>query len=371
MKVPFVDLSREASSISDELINVTSKVINSGQYVFGPHLDLFEKKFADYCNVKYAIGVGNGSDALVLIMKSLGIGPGDEVICPANSFIASAWSIVAVGAKPVFCDVGSDFLISLENLNRILTKSTKAIMAVHLTGKLCDMKNLSKFCKENELFLIEDSAQAIGAEDNNNKKAGSFGIAGAFSLHPLKNLAVYGDGGIVTTNSFDLSDKIRKLRNHGLVNRDKCLEWGLNTRLDELQAAYALVKIKYIENWTKRYISIAEVYSNNITDKVIKPKTRVGYRDVFHNYIIVVPQEIRDPLMSKLLGLGVDTKIHYPIPLHLQPCSSSLGYKEGDLPKAERLSKSMISLPIYPLLEDKEIDYVIYVLNQLIDQFIK
>ncbi len=371
MKIPFVDLSREASSISDELINITSKVINSGQYVFGPHLDLFEEQFAHYCNVKFAIGVGNGSDALVLIMKSLGIGPGDEVICPANSFIASAWSIVAVGAKPVFCDVENDFLISLENLNQLVTKSTKAIMAVHLTGKLCDMNKLTKFCEVNELFLIEDSAQAIGAEDSNNKKAGSFGVAGAFSLHPLKNLAVYGDGGVVTTNSPELSDKIMKLRNHGLVNRDKCLVWGLNTRLDELQAAYALVKMKYIENWTKRYISIAKKYSKNISNKVIKPKTRFGYRDVFHNYIIIVPEEIRDELMSKLLALGVDTKIHYPIPLHLQPCSSSLGYKEGDLPKAERLSKSMISLPIYPLLEEKEINYVVDVLNELIDQFIK
>lgn len=370
MKVPFVDLSREASSISDELINVTSKVLNSGQYVFGPNLDAFEEKFSDYCDVKYAIGVGNGSDALVLIMRSLGIGPGDEVICPANSFIASAWSIVAVGAKPIFCDVGDDFLISLENLGRILTKSTKAIMAVHLTGKLCDMSKLSKFCKNNDLFLIEDSAQAIGAKDKNNKKAGSFGVAGAFSLHPLKNLSVYGDGGVVTTNSSELSDKIKKLRNHGLVNRDKCLEWGLNTRLDELQAAYALVKMKYIENWTEKYILIAKKYSKNISNKIIKPKTSLGYRDVFHNYIIVVPEEIRDKLMSKLLDMGVDTKIHYPIPLHLQPCSTSLGYKEGDLPNAERLSKSMISLPIYPLLKEKEIDHVINVLNELIDQFI-
>ncbi len=370
MKVPFVDLSREASSISHELINVTSKVINSGQYVFGPNLDEFEEKFAAYCDVKFAIGVGNGSDALVLIMRSLGIGPGDEVICPANSFIASAWSIVAVGAKPVFCDVGDDLLISLKNLNSIKTKSTKAIMAVHLTGKLCDMSNLSKFCKDNELFLIEDSAQAIGAKDNNNKKAGSFGVAGAFSLHPLKNLSVYGDGGVVTTNSSEISTKIKNLRNHGLVNRDKCSEWGFNTRLDELQAAYALVKMKYIEKWTERYIYIAKKYSERISNKVMKPQTNFGYRDVFHNYIIVVPEEIRNKFMSQLLIMGVDTKIHYPIPLHLQPCSISLGYREGDLPNAERLAKSMISLPIYPLLKESEIDYVIEVLNKLIDQFL-
>ena len=219
--------------------------------------------------------------------------------------------------------------------------------------------------------MIEDSAQAIGAHDANNKKAGSFGIAGGFSLHPLKNLAVYGDGGVVTTNSYDLYEKVKILRNHGLINRDECLFWGLNTRLDELQAAYALVKMKYIENWTENYISIAENYSQNISNKVIKPKTMPGFRDVFHNYIIVVDPEIRNILMKKLLEKGVETKIHYPIPLHLQPCSSELGYKEGDLVNAERLAKSMISLPIYPLLTGREINYIIDTLNTLVEEIFR
>tara|TARA_Y100000589_G_C27188759_1_gene643832 strand:- start:303 stop:1415 length:1113 start_codon:yes stop_codon:yes gene_type:complete len=370
MKIPFVDLSREASTISSELLDATSKVINSGQYVLGPNLDLFEKKFAEYCNVKYALGVGNGSDALVLIMKALGIGPGDEVICPANSFIASAWAIVAVGAKPVFCDVEDDFLISLKNIKQVLTKSTKAVMVVHLTGKLCDLNLISQFCSAKDIFLIEDAAQAIGANDANNKKAGSFGIAGGFSLHPLKNLSVYGDGGVITTNSSYLYEKIKKLRNHGLINRDECLLWGLNTRLDELQAAYALVKMKFIENWTKNYVTIAGIYSQNITNKVIKPKTLPGFRDVFHNYILVVKPEIRNLLMKKLLKLGVDTKIHYPIPLHLQPCSSELGYQEGDLPNAERLAKSMISLPIYPLLKEGEINHIIHSVNTSVEEIL-
>jgi len=367
MKVPFVDLTREASSISTEILEITSNVISSGQYVLGPNLELFEKKFAEFSNVKYAVGVGNGSDALVLIMKSLGIGPGDEVICPANSFIATAWAIVAVGAKPVFCDVEDDFLISIESASQVLTKSTKALIAVHLTGKLCDMESLNRLCKDNNIFLIEDAAQAVGAHDQNKKKAGSFGVAAGFSLHPLKNLAVYGDGGVVTTNSQELSEKIKQYRNHGLINRDECSFWGLNTRLDELQAAYAIVKMKYIENWTEKYISIAKTYNQNITDNVIKPKTNKGFRDVFHNYVVVVKPEIRNTLMKRLLQLGVETKIHYPIPLHLQRCSSELGYKEGDLPNSERLAESMISLPIYPLLEDHEINYIIQSINSLFD----
>ncbi len=368
MKVPFVDLSREASSIASELMEITSKVINSGQYVLGPHLDLFEKKFAEYCDVKYAIGVGNGSDALVLIMKSLGIGPGDEVICPANSFIASAWSIAAVGATPVYCDVEDDFLIKPQNLEKKLTKSTRAVMAVHLTGNLCDMSSLVSFCDDNKIFLIEDAAQAFGANDAYQQKAGSFGIAGGFSLHPLKNLAIFGDGGVVTTNSPDLNERIRQLRNHGLINRDECLNWGLNTRLDELQAAYGLVKMKYIEEWTDRYISIAGIYSKRISNKVTKPKTNPGCRDVFHNYIIVVKPELRNTIMQRLLKLGIETKIHYPIPLHLQKCSYELEYQEGDLPNAERLANSMISLPIYPLLTEEEINYVIDSINLILDE---
>ena len=368
MKVPFVDLSREASSVSDELLEITSKVINSGQYVFGPYLKSFEEKFAEYCNVKYAVGVGNGSDALVLIMKALGIGPGDEVICPANSFIASAWSIIAVGATPVFCDVEDDFLISLLNIKKAYSKSTKAVMAVHLTGKLCEMNSIGNFCRENNIFLIEDAAQAIGAKNINNNKAGSFGIAGGFSLHPLKNLGVYGDGGVVTTNSFELAEKIKKFRNHGLENRDKCLYWGLNTRLDELQAAYALIKIKYIESWTNKYIFIANTYSKKIINKIMKPQTNLGFRDVFHNYIIVVKPRIRDTLMHRLLEVGVETKIHYPIPLHLQPCASELGYKKGDFPNTERLAKSMISLPIYPLLKKREINHVISSVNSIFEE---
>ena len=363
MKVPFIDLTREANFLLKEILIETEKVITTGQYINGPKVKEFEKEFANFCNVKNAISVGNGSDGLTFIIRALGIGEGDEIICPANSFIASAWSIVAAGAKPVFCDVEDDFLISISKIKGLINSSTKAIMPVHLTGKLCNMQPLIDFANDKNIFLIEDAAQAIGASDDKGFKSGCFGIAASFSLHPLKNLSVYGDGGMVTTNNDDLANKIRLLRNHGLKNRDECIVWGFNSRLDELQACYGLLKLKFIDEWTERYIEIAEKYSKGLNDMVIKPKTNFGYKDVFHNYIIQVQPESRDSFMSDLLDLGVETKIHYPIPLHLQKCATQLNYSKGDLPNVEKLASSMISLPIYPLLSEEEIDYVISCVN--------
>ena len=366
MKVPFIDLTREANFLLEELRSETDEVLQSGQYINGPKVKKFEKEFANYCNVDYSVSLGNGSDGLTFIMKALDIGEGDTVICPGNSFIASAWSIIAAGAKPIFCDVNEDMLISVEEIKKVILPSTKAVMAVHLTGKLCEVDQITKFCKEKNIFLIEDSAQAVGAKDSNDHKAGSFGIAASFSLHPLKNLAVYGDGGIVTTNDKSLFEKITLLRNHGLINRDQSKIWGFNSRLDELQAAYALIKLKHLEEFTKRYISIANLYSENISNKITKPKIRNAQRDVFHNYVIRVEPSCRNQIIDLLLKEGVETKIHYPIPLHLQECSSSLGYQEGDIPNVEYYSRSMISLPIYPLLKNEEIEFVIETLNNII-----
>ena len=368
MKIPFIDLSREANLLMKELSSETDQVLQSGQYINGPKVKKFEKEFADYCNVSYSVSLGNGSDGLTFIMKALNIGEGDTVICPANSFIASAWSIIAAGAKPIFCDVNDDMLISVEEIKKVILPSTKAVMAVHLTGKLCEVDEISEFCKEKKIFLIEDSAQAVGAKDSKNNKAGSFGIAASFSLHPLKNLAVYGDGGIVTTNNKSLFERIVLLRNHGLINRDQSKIWGYNSRLDELQAAYALIKLRHIEEFTKRYVSIAKLYSEKLSNKIKKPKIITSQRDVFHNYVIRVNPSHRDQIMDLLLKEGVETKIHYPIPLHLQECSTTLGYKEGDIPNVENYSRSMISLPIFPLLTNDEIEFVIETLNHIINK---
>ena len=366
MKVPFIDLSREANLLFEELKYETEQVLKSGQYINGPKVKEFEEKFSNYCNVKHTVSLGNGSDGLTFILKSLKIGEGDTVICPANSFIASAWSIIASGAKPIFCDVGEDMLISIKDIEKVILPSTKAIMGVHLTGKLCDNESISKYCKEKNIYFIEEAAQAFGAKDQNGNTSGSFGIAASFSLHPLKNLAIYGDGGIITTNDDSVFEMVSLLRNHGLVNRDESKIWGFNSRLDELQAAYALVKMRHIEEFTERYVSIAKAYSNNLSEKVIKPKIQDKRRDVFHNFVIRVSPKNRDSIMKKLLDKGVETKIHYPIPLHLQECSNDLGYKVGDIPNVEYYCRSMISLPIYPLLSEEEIDYVIESLNNII-----
>lgn len=369
MKVNFVNLAREAKLIENEMLDVTRLVLQSGNYICGKNVESFEDNFSNFCGVKHSVSVGNGSDGLKIIMKALGIGRGDEVICPANSFIASAWAIIDAEATPVFCDVEDDFLVSLRTIKKCKTNKTKAIMAVHLTGKLCDTDKLLDYCKNENIFLIEDAAQAVGAMNNRNEKAGSFGVAGSFSMHPLKNLSVYGDGGVITTNSKELAAKMKLLRNHGLVNRDEASLWGFNSRLDELQAAFALIKLKRLNIWNQKYIEIAKKYTNGLSKKIIKPLTKNGFKDIFHNYIILVPEEIRKTFMSSLNDFGVETKIHYPIPLHLQKCASNLGYRIGDIPNAERLSKSMISLPIYHTLKDKEIEYVIETVNKLVEVY--
>ena len=368
MKIPFVDLKREANTCIDELITSTKEVLTSGIYINGPKVKEFEARIADYLNVKHVISLGNGSDGLTFIMKSFNLKNSDEVICPANSFIASSWSIEAAGLKPVFCDVGDDLLIDINDLKRKINKNTKVVMAVHLTGRICDMQNLKKICEENGIYLIEDSAQAFGASDQNNQKAGSFSSAASFSMHPLKNFAVYGDGGFVSTNDSNLAENIRLLRNHGLKNRDESIIWGYNSRLDELQASYALVKLKYIDNWTIKYSNIAKKYTEGLSDVIKKPYFRENYIDVYHNYVILVKKECRDLIMARLLEMGIDTKIHYPIPLHLQKCASNLMYREGDIKNAELLAKQMISLPIYPGLQDNELDYIIQKVNKVVKE---
>ena len=370
MQIPFVNLTRESNLIKEDLLKATEYVIDSGNYILGEKVKEFEQCFASFCGVSDAIAVGNGSDGLKLIMKALDIGINDEVICPANSFIASAWAVIDAGAKPVFCDVENDLLLSVKTIKKCKTKRTKAIMAVHLTGKLCDNKEISDYCKEENILFIEDAAQAIGAMNSKGEKAGSFGIASSFSLHPLKNLSVYGDGGVITTNSKKLAHEIKILRNHGLINRDECVQWGFNSRLDELQASYALIKLKYIEEWNSKYISIAEKYSHFLSEKIIKPLNNNNFIDVYHNYIIRVPINIRDQMMKSLIDKGIETKIHYPIPLHLQKCAVKLGYKNGDLPNAENFAKSMISLPIYHTLTNIEVDYIINSVNSVINDLI-
>jgi dTDP-4-amino-4,6-dideoxygalactose transaminase len=360
LKVPFVNLSAQYKEVENQLIDALRMVGNSGVYISGNRLLSFEKKIAEYCDSEYAIGVANGSDAIFLILKALGIGKGDEVITAANSFIATAWVIVATGATPVFADVDDDMNISPESIRSVITKKTKAIIPVHLTGRPAKIHEINEIANQNNIYVVEDSAQAIGARYR-SKRVGSFGIAAGFSLHPLKNLGVYGDGGVITTSNSSLDSKLRKLRNHGLKNRDECQIWGYNSRLDELQAAFAEIKLNYLDEWNSKCKKIATTYSDGISN-VVKTPIDMEHEDcVYHNFVIRTDE--RDSLMTYMLEKGIETRIHYPIPIHLQECAKDLGYKIGDFPWVEKYSKQMISLPIYPDLKQDQILHVIYTVN--------
>lgn len=353
--IKFVNLPAQFNSLGEEIPKKISEVLQSGDYILGNELKRFEQDFANYCKCRNAIGVGNGTDALFLAMKALDIGHGDEVITTPNSFVATAGAIVASGAKPVFVDVRDDFNINPHKIKEAITKKTKAIIPVHLTGRPADMKTILDTANQHEILVIEDAAQAVGALYN-NQRTGSFGIAGCFSFHPLKTLNAYGDGGAITTNNIDLYERLIKIRNHGLKNRDECDFFGYNSRLDNIQAAILNIKLKYLDNWNKRIREIAKLYKENLQDIVKVPIDRSGEESVYHTFIILC--EKRDELQQYLLGQGIETKVHYPTPIHLQQAASSLGYKQGDFPQAEMQAKKILSLPIYPELTEDEVKTV-------------
>jgi len=362
MTIPFVDMASQFRNLESELTKAFIDIGRSGVYVMGDRLEAFEVKAAKFCGVKHAIGVGHGSDALFLILKALNIGPGDEVITATNSFIASAWVIVASGAKLVLVDVAEDLNIDPSLVEAAITPKTKAIIPVHLTGRPARMDEINFIAQRNGLHVIEDAAQAIGARYRGNR-VGSLGLAAGFSLHPLKNLGVYGDGGLITTNNDELASNLLKLRNHGLRNRDECEVWGFNSRLDTMQAAFAEIKLGHLDCWNERCREIATKYRAGLKNVVQVPFDSDSEECVYHNFVIRT--ENRNELMAYLLAHGVDTRIHYPIPIHLQDAAKDLGYKLGSFPRAEKYAKTMISLPIYPSLNN---DQVIYI-SQLVNSF--
>jgi len=357
INVPFVDLGRQFRKLEAELIRIFQDIGRSGQYIMGEHLESFEQKAANYVGATHAIGVGNGTDALVLILKALGIGQGDEVITAANSFIATAGAIAAVGAKPVLVDVADDLNIDPARIVDAVSDRTKAIIPVHLTGRPAQMEKIQEIARRNQVFVLEDAAQAMGARLR-SQRVGTFGLAAGFSLHPLKNLGVYGDGGLITTSDDELAARLRSLRNHGLRNRNECEMWGLNSRLDELQAAFAEIKLSYLDEWNKRCREIAKFYREELDGIVQVPNERPGEECVYHNFVIRAEEKHRDALIAHLARNGVGAAVHYPIPIHLQVAARPLGPAPGDNPNAERLAKTMISLPIYPELSDGEVECV-------------
>ncbi|MDD5434033.1 MAG: DegT/DnrJ/EryC1/StrS family aminotransferase [Nitrospira sp.] len=354
--VPFIDLSQQHKYLKAELLSAVGKVLDHGQFILGPEVKSFERCFADYCGVRYAVGVDNGTSALMLTLKALGIGQGDEVITVPNSFLATVSCIANVGAKPVFTDVRGDLNIDPDLLENAITARTRAVIPVHLTGRPADMGKITALANKYGLFIIEDCAQAAGARYY-GQKVGGFGIAGCFSLHPLKVLGAIGDGGIITTNNTELYEKLIILRNHGLRNRDECETWSVNSRLDTIQAAMLLVKMSYIDKWIEVRRAIAAYYREKLRDYVAVPEEMPHEFSVYQTFI--VQAERRDELQKYLSAQHIETKIHYPIPLHIQEAAEELGYAIGSFPVTENLTRTILSLPIYPELNQIQIETVI------------
>lgn len=354
-QIPYVDLGGQFEPLKEELMAAIEEVMASGWFILGPNVEEFEQKFAELSGTKYAIGVGNGTDALSLPMKALGIGPGDEVIVPPNSYLASASSVALIGATPVFADVDENYNINPDEVRKKITSKTKGIMAVHLTGRPARMHELKAIADEHGLILMEDSAQAIGAKYD-GKPIGGFGHFSGFSLHPLKNLNAAGDAGVITTNDKDLYEHMLKARTHGHSSRNEVDFWSLNTRLDAIQAAILLVKMKHLDTWTNLRRRNAAIYQERLADKVWVPTDADKEFGVYHTFIIQTDR--RDALQQHLTDHGVGTAIHYPIPIHLQKAAEYLGYKRGDMPVTERHCDTILSLPIFHDLTETQVNRV-------------
>ena len=361
LKVSYVDLKGQYENQREDLLKSVDSVLASGQYILGPELEKFEKSFAALCGVKHAIGVGDGTAALILTMRALNIGEGDEVITAPNSFFSSASSIVHTGATPIFCDVRKDQNIDPQKIEQLIGPKTKAIMPVHLTGKIADMNPLLEIAKKHDIYVIEDAAQSVGASYY-GKKSGSMGIAGCFSLHPLKNLNGAGDGGIITTNDDSLSQKLKLSRNHGMVSRNEIPTWGHNSRLDCIQAAILNVRLNYLEDINKKRRENASLYRKLLPSQVKCPNDAKECFDVYH--LFVIQTSLRDELQNFLKSHEIETSIHYPVPIHLFECSRNLGHKEGDFPEVEAQSKRILSLPVHQNLSKEQIKYVCSKINE-------
>jgi len=359
MGIPFVDLKKQYASIKTEIDEAIQNVINETAFIKGKYVNQFEEDYKNIYGVKHVISCANGTDAIYITLNALGIGPNDEVITVANTWISTAETISQTGAKPVFIDIDPDYYtIDVSKIEEKITKKTKAIIPVHLFGQPADMDAIRNLCKEYDLFLIEDCAQAHFAEWN-GKKVGTFGDAGTFSFFPGKNLGAYGDAGAIVTNNTELADKMRMFANHGALKKHYHDIEGINSRMDGLQAAVLSVKLKYIISWSEaRYLNALKYhdYLKDLTD-IIVPKIRQNIKHVFHLYVIRAKD--RDSLQKHLDNLGVSTGIHYPTALPYLKAYSYLFHKKNDFPVAINNSNQILSLPMYPELNHKQIEEVV------------
>jgi dTDP-4-amino-4,6-dideoxygalactose transaminase len=365
-EIPMADLRAQFAAIEKEVRHAIDEVLRTQTFILGPQLEAFEREMASYSGSRRAIGVASGTDALALALRASGVGPGDEVIVPAFTFLATAGAVVAAGARPVFADSEPETLnIDPESAKSLVTRRTKAIIAVHLFGGAADIRSLLQFAANEGIALIEDNAQSLGATLD-GKKLGSFGTCAATSFYPSKNLGAYGDAGMILTDSEEIAQRIERLRNHGQTGRYVSAEPGWNSRLDEIQAAVLRVKLRYLERWIAARQARAARYNERFAGAQ-GIKTPAATPNSVHSYYLYTvriasnganPASRRDHVAKHLASRGIATSIFYPLPLHLQPAYASLGGKTGQLPVAERAAHEVLSLPLYPEMTNEQIDRV-------------
>jgi dTDP-4-amino-4,6-dideoxygalactose transaminase len=355
--IPVLDLKAQYNSLRGEIDDALSRVLERGIFILGEEVGAFEQEFATYCGAPYGIGVASGTDALHLAMLACGIGPGDEVITVSHTSVATVAAIQQAGAKPVLVDIHpAMFTIDPHEVETAITPRTRAILPVHLYGCPADMAPLLEIARRNELLVIEDCAQAHGAMVH-DKRVGSWGDMAAFSFYPTKNLGAYGDGGMLVTANAELAERTRLLRQYGWRERYVSSLKGLNSRLDDLQAAVLRVKLKYLDQWNKRRQELAALYTSLLSNSpLVLPSQPEGVSHVYHRYVI--RYTYRDGLKAYLDKHGVRTLVHYPVPVHLQPAYGDLGYSPGDLPATEAAASQVLSIPLYPEMSTDMVERV-------------
>ncbi|MCD6217884.1 DegT/DnrJ/EryC1/StrS family aminotransferase [bacterium] len=359
MKVPIIDLVASYNEQKDALLEAASDVLSSGYYVSGPRVEKLEKRIAEYCGVKSAVGCASGTDALRLSLQAFDIQEGDEIITPVFTFFACSSTIALNGATPVFVDIDPyDFNLDINDIKKRLTSKTQGIIVVHLYGHPANMDEILQLAKDNNLFVIEDCAQAIGAEYK-SRKVGSMGDLGTFSFYPTKNLHACGEGGMIIGSNPELIDKIKLLRNHGENPRYHHNLLGVNSRLDEIQAAFIDIKLNLLDKWNDRRCRIAAMYNDGLSDLplVLPPKPDENVSPVYHTYTIRADR--RDDLIETLRSNDIGVMLYYPVPMHLQPVFKHLNYKKGNYPNAEKACGEVLSIPIHQYLADEQVEFVI------------
>ena len=359
MKIPLVDLQTHHQQFADEIVEGFRTIVNKANFVLGEEVTAFEKNFAEFCGAKFAVGVSSGLDALHLAVRALNIGPGDEVLVPANTFIATALGVSMAGAKPIPVDADpATFLMDVKKVEKAINSKTKAIIPVHLFGRMMDMAPLMNIAKQKNIAVIEDAAQSHGAIFN-NQGAGTVGAMGCFSFYPGKNLGALGDGGMVVTSDQALKERLERLRNYGSPKKYFHPEVGFNCRLDTMQAVALSIKLKHLKDFNSKRRDVARAYNDRLhgVGDLILPEIPSGSEHVFHLY--VVRSSKRDQLLKHLNDNGVGAGIHYPTPVHLHGAYADLGFRKGSFPVSEKLADEILSLPVYPELNEKQLDWVV------------